>query len=185
MTTIRTVLALTLSIAASGYAQQGNAAPPRHGPPPQGAQPQGPPPQQRGMHGTGPMREMQGGGADMRQPGPPIGGLASMLLAHTAELKLTDQQLPRLAAIARRTDDRHRAMRTTMDSTAGASRPQGDQSQQMGPRSMPDAMRATMERTRGQGRGDVRDALAVLTLDQLADAWLMRGPGGGPGPRRR
>ena len=175
MTTIRTALAITLVLAAtSANAQQGNAPPPR----------QGPPPQQQGMRPAGPMREMEPGGPNMRQPGPPAGGLASMLLAHTAELKLTDQQLPRLAAIARRTEDRHRAMQTTMDSTARANRPQGDPSQQMGPRAMPDAMRATMERARDQERGDVRDALAVLTLDQVADAWIMRGPGG-PGPRRR
>ena len=175
MTSIRTTLAITLLLAATtANAQQGSAPPPR----------QGPPPQQQGMRPAGPMREMEPGGPNMRQPGPPAGGLASMLLAHTAELKLTDQQLPRLAAIARRTEDRHRAMRTTMDSMARVNRPQGDPSQQMGSRAMPDAMRAMMERARDQERGDVRDALAVLTLDQVADAWIMRGPGG-PGPHRR
>ena len=130
------------------------------------------------------MREMEAGGPNMRQPGPPAGGLASMLLAHTAELKLTDQQLPRLAAIARRTEDRHHAMRTSMDSTERANRSEGDQSRQMDARAMQDAMRAMMERARDQERGDVRDALAVLTPDQVVDAWIMRGPGG-HGPHRR
>ena len=179
MTTVHRVLALTFVIAASAHAQQGTAAPPRQGPPPQGAQPQGPPPHQRGMRPMGPMGEMMGGGPDMRQPGPPMGGLASMLLAHTAELKLTDQQLPRLAAIARRSEDRHRAMRTTMDSMARANRPQGDRPLQMDGRAMPDAMRGMMERAHDQERSDVRDALAVLSPDQVVDAWIMRGPGVG------
>ena len=49
-------------------------------------------------------------------PGGPGGGIASMLLAHTGEFKLTDAQVTRLAGIARRTSDRHRAMRASMDS---------------------------------------------------------------------
>ena len=108
--------------------------------------------------------------------GPMIGGgIASMLLAHTAELKLTDQQLSKLAAIARRTDERHKAMRASMDSLMRLDRPQdGAASANPRPRNA-DQDRAMMERVRDQERTDLRDALAVLTIDQQADAWMMRG----------
>ncbi len=107
-----------------------------------------------------------------------------MLLAHAAELKLTDSQLSRLAAIARRTDDRHKVMRLSMDSVMRANRPQaGTAPAQPRPR-MRDQNRAMMDRMREQERTDLRDALAVLTVDQQADAWMMRGAGpmnaGGP-----
>ena len=63
------------------------------------------------------------------QGGPPPGGpmgravvgpsgmdAASMLLAQTAALKLSDQQVTRLAAIARRTGERRTAMMASLDS---------------------------------------------------------------------
>ena len=112
-----------------------------------------------------------------------------MLLAHTAELKLTDQQLSKLAAIARRTDDRHKAMRASMDSLMRAERPQGNGPASANPRPFnPDQASAMMTRVRDQERTDLRDALAVLTIDQQADAWMMRGagpmgPGAQPGAR--
>ncbi|MEO8622779.1 MAG: hypothetical protein ABI625_17035 [bacterium] len=173
MRTIRTLLAFTFVVAtASASAQQGPPPRPRQGPP-----------QQPGMSRGAPiMGRMDVDGPNTRQPGPPGGGLASILLAHTAELKLTDQQLTKLAAVARRTETRHTAMRTTMDSLARANHPQGDAAQQPPARPMPDAMRALMDRARDQERADLRDALAILTIDQLADAWLMRGRGG-PGER--
>jgi hypothetical protein len=149
------------------------------------------------------MRGGMGAGARMRTPGQPRmrrqgapGGIASMFLAHTGELKLNDQQVTRLAAIARRTEDRHTAQRASMDSAMRANRPQGGQP---GPRGLAPAphdteqMRAAMDRARQAERADVRDALAVLTPDQLTDAWMLRGgdrrPGAGPrpmgpGPRR-
>ena len=52
--------------------------------------------------------------------GAPMGGpgmdVASIFLARTGELKLTDQQVTRLAAVARRASDRRRTMMASMDS---------------------------------------------------------------------
>lgn len=173
------------------HAQQPAPAPePRQGPPRQG-----PPPQARGMAPGGRRlartpegpTSMPGGPAMVRGPVP--GGIASMLLAHTAELKLTDQQLSKLAAIARRTDERHKAMRASMDSLMRANRPQGDGTAPANPRPLsPDQGRAMMARVRDQERADLRDALGVLTIDQQTDAWMMRGAGpmgagGQPGAR--
>jgi len=118
---------------------------------------------------------MMGRGADVAQ----------QLLAHTGELKLSDQQVTRLAAIARRSADRREGMRRSMDSlmtARGMARPDSAR-----PRGGPSPeMRAAADRMRDQAHGDLRDALAVLSPDQLATAWelvAMRGPGlrGGPG----
>lgn len=134
---------------------------------------QGPPPQQQ-ERGPWPMMGGMGGGPGAHHGGPPD-ALPGHLLAHVAELKLTDPQVTKLAAIARRADERHRAMRTTMDSMARLAPPPAAGSATR----PPDAMRAAMERAREMERGDVRDALAVLTVDQQADAWIMRGAAGG------
>lgn len=140
----------------------------------------GPPPQQR-ERGPWPLMSQMGGGPGDMRGGPP-GQLASHLLAHVAELKLSDQQVTKLAAVARRTDEGHRAMRTTLDSLARLASPPAPG---IPPRA-PNAMRAAMERAREMERGDVRDALAVLTIEQQADAWMMRGQMGGPrGSARR
>jgi hypothetical protein len=114
------------------------------------------------------------------------GGIASMLLAHSAELKLTDPQLSRLAAIARRTDDRHKAMRASMDSVMRANRPVDGTTPASARPLTGDQGRAMMTRVRDQERTDLRDALAVLTIDQQTDAWMMRGagPAGAGGPPR-
>jgi hypothetical protein len=106
-----------------------------------------------------------------------------MLLSHTAELKLSDQQVTRLAAIARRTSERRDAMRRSMDSLMTARRGQTPDSARarMGP---PPAMQANIQRMRDQAHADLRDALGVLTPDQQATAWeivAMRGGRGGPG----
>ena len=150
--------------------------------------PQRRPPQGEGMRPDGPMGEM-GGGPGMRVGGPPGGvpgdGLASMLLAHTGQLKLTDPQVTRLAAIARRTEDRHHAMREMMDSLMRTSRAQAGAAQSTPPRPMAEPSRAMLDRMRDQERADLRDALAVLSIEQQADAWMMRGEGGPAGNRRR
>ena len=191
------LLALTLvASAAVASAQQPAPAPPpgpstRQGPLPQrgGARrslaptPGGPGMGQMGPGGPGMMGDMMGSMMGGMMGG---GGIASMLLAHTAELKLTDPQLSRLAAIARRTDDRHKAMRASMDSLMPANHPQPGAAP-VDPRPMMgDQHRAMMDRVREQERTEVRDALAVLTVDQQADAWMMRGArpmraGGPPG----
>jgi hypothetical protein len=116
--------------------------------------------------GPGPMRGGPGG--------PPQG--AQFLLAHTGALELTDAQVVRLAAIARRAHQRHEALRAGMPAP-GAPRAQP---------SPEDAarMRQAMEQGREQARVDLRDALAVLTPDQQARAWeMMARRGGGPGGR--
>jgi len=100
---------------------------------------------------------------------------AEMLLAATGRLQLTDQQVVRLAAIARRSEARRTSMRTMMDSSRmrmqGAGRPAaGDTAAR---RAMMQSMRANMERVREQEHADRRDAIAVLTPDQQARAWEM------------
>ena len=50
---------------------------------------------------------------------------ASMFLAHTGELQLTDAQVTRLAAIARRSEARQKAMHARMDSAMAHAWPDG------------------------------------------------------------
>lgn len=150
-------LASTVSAQAPGAprARAERAAPPRGGPP--------------------------GVGMNAGRPGRDV---AEELLAHTGELKLTDQQVTRLAAIARRSADRRESLRRAMDSTLMARRGVRPDSMRVGP--TPE-LRATMERTRDQVHAELRDALGVLTPDQLATAWEIvadrrGGPGWGFGP---
>jgi hypothetical protein len=128
-----------------------------------------------------------GARATMPGGGPPPGGGgggAEFLLAHTGDLQLTDAQVVRLAAIARRSAERRRAMRATMDSLRAANRPAMRDSAARGrrPAGPPPAAVAALERARDAAHADLRDAIAVLTADQQARAWEMRsGPRGGPG----
>jgi len=96
------------------------------------------------------------------------GGAAEQLLARTGELKLSDQQVTRLAAIARRSAERRQSMRRTMDSLVTARRAPRSDSTRMGP---PAELPAAADHMRDQSHADLRDALAVLTPDQLATAW--------------
>jgi Spy/CpxP family protein refolding chaperone len=127
----------------------------------------------------------QGPGAP-RRAGPGGPPAAQMLLAQTGELELTDAQVVRLAAIARRSESRRRAMRAAMDSaeTRFGNQP-GDTAAR---RQFAQRMRADMQRAQDQMQADQRDAIAVLTPDQQARAWNMvanRRPqmGGGRGMR--
>jgi hypothetical protein len=109
---------------------------------------------------------------------------AEFFLARTGELRLTDAQVVRLAAIARRSADRRRAVRASLDSIAPARRggmrlDSTDRAARM--REM-ERIRARFEREREQARADLRDAIAVLTPDQQAMAWEMAA-GGPPGAR--
>lgn len=153
----RLALLLALALAPALHAQ---APEPGPGPGPRGGvgRQGGPPPFARGP----------AFGRGMRTPGgaPDIG---SFLLSHTAELKLSDQQVTRLAAIARRSGDRRQATLRAMDSLATRS-PRAD-SVGRGPGGPSPAMRAQAERARDQNRADLREALAVLTPEQLAVAW--------------
>jgi hypothetical protein len=116
------------------------------------------------------------------------GAGAEFFLAQTGELRLTDAQVVRLAAIARRSADRRRAMRASMDSVAPARRAGArlDSASRAARMRAMEQMRARFERERDQGSADLRDALAVLTPDQQATAWQMvarRGPAGARGAR--
>lgn len=160
----RLALAVAIATASSAIAQQPG------GPPRPGAQLG----QGRGQMMAPQMQRpprMQGP-PGMQGPGP---SLVSVLLAHTAELKLTDQQVVRLAAVARRVADERRTMRARMDSLMRTGRGRGAGVQPVRP---PVAV-ADLERLRDQRRADIRDALSVLTADQQADAWMMRGRQGG------
>src|SRR5262245_33175642 len=99
---------------------------------------------------------------------------AEMLLSRTGELGLTDAQVVRLAAIARRSEARRSALRLAMDSARTRFEQPGDS---VARRQFSDRMRAEMTRAEEQLRTDQRDALAVLNADQQAKAWSMRTPG--------
>ena len=142
--------------------------------------PGGPPPNRPPMGqmgpGGGPMQPMQEG---MGIPA------AKMLLANSAELDLTDAQVVKLAAIARRGEARRRSMRAAMDSARQRFMP-GQASDSAARRQFGDRMRADMQKMRDQAQTDQRDAIAVLTADQQAKAWDMiaaRGMGARAGMR--
>jgi Spy/CpxP family protein refolding chaperone len=137
---IRIASMLTLIASASAIAQN---------PPPPGGAP---------APGPGPRREMGG---------PPA---AEMLLSNVGELDLTDQQVVRLAAIARRSAARRRALTSAMDSARTRFTQPSDS---IARRQFRQRMDAEMTRTEEQMRVDQRDAIAVLTPDQQAKAWNM------------
>ena len=111
-----------------------------------------------------PMEAPQGG---------PVGpSAAGMLLAHTGELGLTDAQVVRLAAIARRTETRRAALRSAMDSARQRFQP-GQPADSAARRQFRQRMQTDMEKARDAGRVDLRDAIAVLNADQQARAWEM------------
>lgn len=116
-------------------------------------------------------------------PVPPMGGpqhgrgpagapAAQMLLARTGELGLTDAQVVRLAAIARRAETRRAGLRAAMDSARQrfATGQAGDSAAR---RAFHQRMLADAEKARDAARVDQRDAIAVLNADQQARAWEM------------
>lgn len=113
------------------------------------------------------------------QPGTRGPRAAEFFLAHVGELQLTDAQVTRLAAIARRAETRRQAQRAAMDSMRNrmmANSPADSAARAARRATMQSTMRSTMERAREQHQADLRDALAVLTADQQARAWQLRGP---------
>ena len=125
----------------------------------------------------------------------PVGATADFLLAHTGDLALTDAQVVRLAAISRRTEARRKAFVARMDSARDARPASGDSVSSPGRARRPAGPSgAEMRQARDRMHTDVRDAIAVLTPDQQATAWMMiaaRPPLGamlhgaiGPRPRR-
>jgi len=139
---------------------------------------------QRGPGGPGqaPFGVMRDGG--------PLGATAEFLLSHTGDLRLSDNQVVRLASIARRSAERRRTMRDSLEDMRPAMRGpmRGDsvdraQRRQEFERNA-ERMRARMDRLREQSEDDRRDAIAVLTADQQAQAWELvatrgRGMSGG------
>jgi hypothetical protein len=115
---------------------------------------------------------------------------ASMFLGCTGELQLTDAQVTKLAAIARRAEARQAAMRSRMDSAMTVIRTSGDGAPM--PRDGAGGMMTTVMRMpavtdaeRKAQHDDDRDAFAVLTPDQLATAWeKMAMHHGMAGPKR-
>ncbi|MDB4948664.1 MAG: hypothetical protein JWM27_1313 [Gemmatimonadetes bacterium] len=133
--------------------------------------------------GTHAMHAMHPGG-----PGGP-GGLgahvAGMLLSQTGALKLSDAQVQRLAAITRRAQERMQALHAGMEAAHRGMQP----GQQPSAADM-QRMHQAMEQEHDASHADLRDALTVLTPDQLASAFEMMaehmhgagGPGGHGGP---
>jgi hypothetical protein len=92
---------------------------------------------------------------------------ADALLSRTGELGLNDQQVLRLAAIARREAARRQAIRASLDSVRRAFAA-GDTAAR---RTLAQRTRQGMESAREAARTDRREALAVLNADQQARAW--------------
>ena len=116
-------------------------------------------------------------------PVPPMGGpqqgrgpagvpAAQMLLARTGELGLSDAQVVRLAAIARRAETRRAGLRAAMDS-ARQRFAAGRSADTAARRAFRQRMMADVEKARDAARVDQRDAIAVLNADQQARAWEM------------
>jgi hypothetical protein len=102
-----------------------------------------------------------------------MGGMmdaASMFLAHTGELQLTDAQVTKLAAIARRAESREKAMRARMDSAMAHGKAEAAHD---GDGMMMMRMRMFMptEAERKAQHEDDREAFSIPTPDQLATAW--------------
>ena len=118
-------------------------------------------------------------------PGRTTANLAQHFLAHTAQLQLNDQQVTRLAAIARRAESRDQARRVAFDSLRARSMTSAADSATRAARRMElaNSMRTAMERARDERHADLRDALAVLNADQQARAWELRTAGRGAGER--
>lgn len=108
---------------------------------------------------------------------------AELLLARTGELQLTDAQVLRLAAIARRGEARRASLRASMDSVRRAA--PGTMRDSTARRQLAARLRADADRMREQERADRRDAIAVLTADQQARAWEMIVTRGARGGRER
>jgi hypothetical protein len=112
---------------------------------------------------------------------------ASFFLGRTGELQLTDAQVTKLAAIARRAESREKAMRARMDSAMVAMKSaDGSMRDGAGGMMMTMMMRMPMptDAERKAQHEDDREAFSVLTPDQLATAWEMMGAHHGMGGGR-
>ncbi len=95
---------------------------------------------------------------------------AGVFLALTGELQLTDGQVTKLAAIARRTEERHKAMHASFDSLHARGGPpmRGDSAERNAHHGM---MMGAFQKAHDAEHADLRDAIAVLNPDQLAKVW--------------
>ena len=152
MTPLTRVVSAALLLAAASTVAAQPSSPPRRGGRPAGV-------------GITPSAEFRGRAG-------PVAATADFLLAHTGELSLTDAQVVRLAGIARRTEARRKALATRLDS-ARAERPAAGDSAGGRGRRPPAAPPPELQQARDQMRADVRDAIAVLTPDQQAAAWMI------------
>ena len=120
----------------------------------------------------GPMGAMAPVMMRARQMGGMMMDAASMFLAHTGELQLTDAQVTKLAAIARRAESREKAMHARMDSAMAHAKAEAGHDG-MGDGMMMMRMRMFMptEAERKAQHEDDREAFSIPTPDQLATAW--------------
>jgi LTXXQ motif family protein len=133
------------------------------------AQRPGIPPSPGGRPAFGMMVGVPGGGGAS-----PVSATADFLLAHTGDLALTDAQVVRLAAISRRMEARRKAFIARMDSARDARPTSGDSARSPGRgRRLDGPSTAEMQQARDRMHADVREAIAVLTPDQQATAWMM------------
>ncbi len=124
----------------------------------------------------------------MRMPGQRMemrGGAmgAEHFLARTGELGLTDQQVVRLAAIARRAEARRAEQRANMPAMGQGMRMRAqaapnDSAARQARAAAAQQMRTRMQEMRAAREADLKEALSVLTPDQQARV-LMRARGRG------
>ena len=132
-------------------------------------------------------------GAGAPDDPPPMGGMgrggpgrgAAFLLSHTGDLELTDAQVVKLAAIARRGAVRLRGMRAAMDSARMRFNGPPSPADTALRRQFRGRMRTEGTRLRDQFSADQRDAIAVLTPEQQGKAWQMVSRRGMAGMRAR
>ncbi len=127
--------------------------------------------------------QLPGGGMPGMRMGAGMPGMrpAEFLLARTAQLQLTDAQVVRLAAIARRGEAERQALRAGLDSMRTARRPGAPaDSMRRAPRGPLMPAGADMQRLRERRHAEFKDAITVLTPDQQATLWetLSAGRGG-------
>lgn len=99
---------------------------------------------------------------------------ASMLLRCTGELQLSDAQVTKLAAIARRAETRENALRARLDSAVTRGRV-GSTADGGGEEMTLVRLRlaAPLDAALKAQHEDDREALSIVTPDQLATAWEM------------
>jgi hypothetical protein len=175
MKMIKLLSALPLIASVSSVALGQTPAPSAAPPPPAVKHEPGPTPEPRRME----VRKMVMAHAAMAAPVAMRPGMhgrmmdaASMLLAHTGELQLTDAQVTKLAAIARRSEAREKAMSTRMDSLKMREHSDGMADGRGGDMRVVRMRVVEMsDADRKAQHEDNREAFAIPTPDQLATAW--------------